>query len=181
MKYNFDFNIVIGGLPGAGSSTIARELAEELDYTHFDAGKVFKKIAKEKGMTMPEFEEYILDHPEMDIELDKKLEEMLKNDKKLVINSKVAALFAQKKDLNIKTIWLFADMKTRAERVMKREGFSLEKAQEYIEKRSEKEVKRYKKLYSIDLTDHTVYNIVIDTNARNPKEIVRDIILEMIN
>ena len=47
--------ITISGLPGSGTTTVAKLLAERLGYKLISAGDVFRKLAMERGMTLEEF------------------------------------------------------------------------------------------------------------------------------
>ena len=70
-----------------------------------------------------------------------------------------------------------ADIKTRASRILKREGGALKQREKEILEREECESARYKKYYNIDLKDVSVYDVVIDSKDKTPNEIV-DIVLK---
>jgi cytidylate kinase len=75
---------------------------------------------------------------------------------------------------------LDADIETRAGRIVKREKGNVEKRKQEILKREKSEGLRYKKYYDINLKDYSIYDIVIDSGDKSPKEIV-DIIVEKLN
>ena len=66
--------ITISGLPGSGTTTVSRLVADALDLDRVPGGEVFRQLAAEAGMTLAEFGEHAQDHPEIDRELDDRLE-----------------------------------------------------------------------------------------------------------
>ena len=63
--------ITISGPHGAGKSTIAKALAKHFGFRYLSAGEVFRKMAREYGMNIIEFTEYVSKHPEIDFEIDR--------------------------------------------------------------------------------------------------------------
>jgi len=47
--------ITINGMPGSGKSTVAKKLAKKLGYKRYYIGGMRRKIARQKGMTLAEF------------------------------------------------------------------------------------------------------------------------------
>jgi cytidylate kinase len=77
-------------------------------------------------------------------------------------------------------IFLQADLDTRVKRIINRETGDFEKRKGEILERERSEEIRYKKYYEINLNDTSIYDLVIDTSDKNPKEIV-NIILNNLN
>ena len=63
--------ITICGVPGSGKSTVAKMVAEILEFKHYVAGDFQRKMAEESGMTILEFAKAA----ETDPEIDKKTDE----------------------------------------------------------------------------------------------------------
>ncbi len=80
----------------------------------------------------------------------------------------------EKADLKV---YLEASAATRAGRVHKREGGSLEDRIRETEGRDMHDSARYKRIYGIDNNDTSVADLVIKTDDKTPEEIV-SIILE---
>lgn len=53
---------------------------------------------------------------------------------------------------------------------------SLEKVQEATEKRNTDDTDRYKELYTIDITDRSHFDLVVDTTGKTPQEVADEII-----
>ena len=64
--------ITISGTPGSGKSTVAKILAEKLKAERIYVGGIRRDLAREKGMTLIELNEYAKTHPETDVDVDKK-------------------------------------------------------------------------------------------------------------
>lgn len=56
--------ITIFGLAGAGTSTVGKMLAEKLGYKFLSSGDIFRKKARDSGITLPELHECIKADPE---------------------------------------------------------------------------------------------------------------------
>ena len=65
--------ITISGTPGSGKSTIAQKLAEKLNAERIYVGSIRRELAREKGMTLEQLNEYGLTHPETDVDIDQRI------------------------------------------------------------------------------------------------------------
>lgn len=62
--------IALSGSPGSGKSTIAKKLAAKLGYEHISMGDLRRKLARDRGMTLEEFNCWSETHPEGDFDAD---------------------------------------------------------------------------------------------------------------
>ena len=62
--------ISFSGKLGAGKSTIAKALSEKLGMKRYYMGEIFRRVAKEKGMTVAEFGALCEKDPKYDKEID---------------------------------------------------------------------------------------------------------------
>jgi cytidylate kinase len=69
-------------------------------------------------------------------------------------------------------------MRERAKRVAKREKISIDESIKQILRREESEKKRYRAYYGIDLEDLSIYDSVINTQDKSPKEIEAAVLRE---
>lgn len=149
--------ITVGGLPGSGTTTLARKLCDRFRMTHVYAGKIFRDMAGERGLSLEELSKEAEKDEKIDLEVDMRQKERAVNN--TVVEGRVTAFLI---DADLK-IWLSAPLNVRAERVSVREGVSLEEAAAKIEKREASERKRYKKYYSVDTENLSVYDLVMNT------------------
>ncbi len=154
---------------------MARRIAEEYGLEHVYAGKIFREMAREHGMTLEEFSEYAERHPEIDLEIDRRQRKAAERGN-VVLEGRLAAAVAtglvpEPAD-NVATlrIWLKAPLDVRAERVAERDGLDVEEAKEKIRKREESELKRYEEIYDIDPTDPDLYDLILDTSLWDVEE-----------
>lgn len=169
--------ITISGLPGSGTTTVAKLLAEKLNFKYVNVGELFRQMAEEYKMSLKFFEKYCEDHPEIDIELDKKQEKIMKEGN-VVMEGRLSGWIAHLKKIPAFKVWLDCQEKERIRRIIEREGGEYIDKKEETRERVESEKRRYRKFYGIDLDDKSIYDMVIDTTHIKPEEIVEKILKE---
>ena len=165
--------ITIAGLGGTGTSTVAKLLAKELGYEVMSGGDIFRQMAKEKGMTIYEFDEYVKANPHFDKILDKKQEEYGKTHDNFVLESRIGWFFIP----DAFKIKLECELNERIRRVQEREGGDEEILKEKTLAREATYTPRYKALYGIDdwqADKH--FDMIIDATVDTPDIIVANII-----
>jgi cytidylate kinase len=167
--------ITVSGPPGSGTTTAARGVASDLGLDLLHGGEVFRAMATERGMTLRDFGRYAADHPEVDVELDRRLADGARADG-LVIESRLAGWVLLNEDIDGLKVWLACDDKVRAERVAAREGVTIERALADNAERETVEHDRYLALYGIDQGDLSIYDLVLDTGVLGPVEVVDRIV-----
>ncbi len=167
--------ITISGLPGSGTTTLSRLVAEALDLDRLPGGEVFRQMAAESGMTLAEFGRHAQDHPEHDRELDRRLLERAREGR-VVIESRLAGWLATRDDLRAVRVWVACADEERARRVGGRDGTDVTTALADNEVREALERARYRQLYDIDLTDLTIYDLRLDSTSTAPQELADEVI-----
>jgi CMP/dCMP kinase len=137
---------------------VADRLALEL----VPGGEVFRAMAAERTMSLPEFGRYVAEHPEVDVELDSRLARRAREGG-AVIESRLAGWIARNEGLAAVVVWMDCDPRIRAERVAGREGVSVEQALADNEERQRVERGRYLALYGVDLADLSIYDLALDS------------------
>lgn len=161
--------IAVGGPPGSGKTTIARLLAEKLGIKHVSVGYFFRKLAKEKGLSIEELSRLAYQDSSIDLSLDNMaIEEAKKGG--VVIDGHAAPWLL--KNLAHLRIAVVASPEIRYRRLAERDGKQLSDVIRETKIREEIERERYKKYYGIDVTDYTDFDIVINTERFTPQEIV---------
>lgn len=170
--------VTISGLPGSGTTTVAKILEEKTSITYVYSGDIFRKMAKKYGMPLEEFGRYCEKHKEADEELDRyQLEILEKGD--VILEGRLAGWIAYRNNISSLKVALEADLETRAKRIVKRENGDIKKRKQEIESREKSEATRYKKYYDIDVCDTSIYDLVIDSSDKTPEEIVGIIFKEI--
>jgi len=161
--------ITIGGLPGSGTTTIARLLSKALSMEIISAGELFRELARDKDLQLAQFNELAESSDDFDRWIDEQQgEEALKREK-VIAEGRLSGYFVPFAELKI---WLKAPIEVRAQRVAKREKIPNEAALAAMKAREQSEHKRYEEYYGIDLNDLSIYDLVIDTSRWRENDIV---------
>ena len=171
--------ITISGTPGSGKSTVGNILKKRLEMDYVYSGKIFKKIAKKYKMSLEEFGKFCENNEKIDRELDNEQLIILKKGN-VILEGRLAGWIAYNNNIKSLKIILNADLKTRLNRIIEREDGDFNKRLEEILNRERSEQNRYKKYYNIDIKDTSIYDLIIDTSDKSPKEIA-DIIVNKID
>ncbi|AIY91267.1 (d)CMP kinase [Geoglobus acetivorans] len=163
--------ITISGPPGSGTTTVARKLSEKLGYPVISAGEVFRKLAREHGMSLEEFSKYAENNPDIDNLIDKRQREEALRYENVVVEGRLSGWMVPA-DLKV---WIYCDKEIRIQRIARREKKPVEVVRNETEIREELEKRRYLKIYGIDIEDRSLYHIMI-----NSARFTADQIAEMI-
>jgi len=172
--------ITISGPPGSGKTTIARLLAREHNRPLISSGQIFRRMARERGMSLKDFGvQASLDHS-IDTKLDEEVlamvEEHTKKGNDLVVEGRLSGHMLLRKGIDSFKVWVDAPLVVRAMRVAGRENKSLAETKKEIEERERIERKRYEEIYGIDMGDLSIYDMIIDSSDKKPKEILLSIL-----
>lgn len=163
--------IAISSKSGCGNTTVSTLLSEKLGFKLINF--TFRQMAAEKGVDFWTFCSMAEKDDNIDRELDARQVEMAMAEENCVLGSRLAIWMLTEADLKV---YLAADSLTRAERVFRREGGSLEERIAQTRMRDENDSARYKRIYGIDNNDTSVADLVIKTDDKSPEEIVGIII-----
>ena len=167
--------ITLSGLPGSGTSTVARTVAARLGLDHVDGGTVFRTMASEHGSTLAEFARVA----EADESIDRALDDRLlarAHEGEVVLESRLAGWLVTRGSVPALRVWISCDERERAARVGGRDGHDVDAALVANREREASERHRYLAYYGIDLTDLSIYDLVIDSTTTGPDAIVAQIV-----
>jgi predicted cytidylate kinase len=163
--------ITISGTPGSGKTTVAVLLKEKLTIPYVYSGLIFRELAEKYKMSLAEFGAYCEQHDSIDRELDDKQVQLLKKGN-ILLEGRLAGWLAVLNEIPAFKIWIDADSTIRAERIVNREGGKVSEQLSKLINREKSECNRYKKYYHIDITDTSIYDIIIDSSEMTPDKIL---------
>lgn len=166
--------IAISGFAGSGKNTVSRLVAKRLGWRVVEP--TFKTLAEREGISLMEFQE----RAHSDFDIDKKFDEALQDEAKCgncVIATWLGPWMAPGKPFRV---WLDVSQQIRAKRLRGRDGKSEEESLEHLKERDADNISRYKKVYGIDISNHSGFDLIVDAGSKSPDEI-SDAIIEAFN
>lgn len=170
--------IALTGDLASGKGTVSKILMEELNFGVYRNGEYFRKLAKEKGMSVTEFNAYVENHPEIDIQIENSASEYAKDHDDFIIDARLG-WYAVPESFKV---YLTVDIDVAANRAFsdpnrkETEKFNtIEKQKQDIIKRFNLENERYWELYKVRKDDMSNYDLVIDTTNLTPQEVANKI------
>jgi len=170
--------ISFNGDHGSGKSTIAEKISDALGYSRFYIGQLFRDMAKEKGMTLAEFQKMHKYDSSADKEVDDYVVKLSKENDNFVIESRTAWYFIP----DSLKIYLKVSDQEAARRIMKEacsenrkneltNADSLEDVVENLQERKKRDDDRYQRYYGIDIRDEKNYDFILDTTDLSIDEV----------
>jgi cytidylate kinase len=193
-------NITISGLPGCGSTTLLEGLKEELQYDGwkgFSGGEFMREYATEKGLFDAKSKEHhsanVYDD-DFDRQVDLGIREKLSTEENWILESWLSGFMAQGVTGTLKILMTCSDDAVRIDRIVNRDGVSVDEAKVNMEKRYHTNVEKWRRLYSdqwqewvvatgkakqedpIDFWLPDLYDIVIDTYTKSKEDTLKSVI-----
>lgn len=161
--------IALSGLHGAGKTTAARALVREFGLRYVSAGTLFRQLARERGMGLEEFSRYAERHPKIDREIDRRMAAEARRGN-VLIDARLAGWMAKGADVKI---LLTAPLETRVRRIAKRERRRYEDVLRETVRREGSEARRFKRFYGVDVNDHSIFDLVLNTERLSLRQMAR--------
>ena len=86
MKKNI---ISLAGDLASGKGTVSKILMQKLNYGVYRNGEYFRSLAKKMNMTVTEFNKYVVEHPEIDQQIEKSAAEYAKDHNNFIIDARL--------------------------------------------------------------------------------------------
>jgi predicted cytidylate kinase len=165
--------VTVGGPPGSGKSTAGRLAAESLGLEFRSAGEQFRAEARRHGMELAEFGRYAAAHPEVDRELDRKMQSLARPGR--LLDGRIQGALCRRAGIPVYDLVVTAREEVRVRRVADRDGQSVDEARAKVREREASERDRYRRFYGIDL-DQEHPDLVIDSSDHPPLEVAGTIV-----
>jgi cytidylate kinase len=153
--------ITVSGLPGSGTTSLSRYLAEHHGYTMISAGEVFRQLAVEHNLELAEFGRLAEQDESYDKMIDARQKEIAARQDNIIVEGRLSGWMVSDADLKV---WLFAPIGCRIKRIISRDHVADEKAAAAITIERERcEAGRYRSYYDIDINDLSIYQLVLNS------------------
>lgn len=160
--------ITISGEPGSGKTTVAKLLARELGLEHVYAGDLYRREAERRGKTLAEFNVLCERDHSIDRNLDAAMAERGRRGD-VILEGRLAGFLAAQEGLAALKVWLTASEDVRARRVAQREHGDSQRLLATNRARHQSDVNRYREIYGFDLTDTSIYDVVLSSDDQTPE------------
>lgn len=157
--------ICISGLAGSGKNTVGEIVAKKLGLDEVKLS--FKDEAQRESVDLMKVQREATRDESYDRELDKEIVRRAKKGNCVVMTWLGPWIV---KNANLR-VWLNVSERERAKRVAKRDRMGFKKALEHIRKRDENNRRRYRRYYGIDIMDHSIFDLEINSDVFNPQQI----------
>ena len=165
--------ITISGHPGSGTSTLVKGICQSKGWSSLNGGDIFRQEAKNRGLSLSEFEKICAEDETVDRSLDEILKShILDSDGFDVLESRLCGWWAYNLDVDCVRLWLHASEEARAERVVMREGLSLDVAIANNKQRTAVDKARFEEMYGLNPEDGTPYTHIVDASNLNVEEVL---------
>ncbi len=168
--------ITITGKTGSGVSTVTHKLADQLEYKRFNAGGLFRTIAKHRNMTVQQLNAYAKQNRVIDREIDTLLRTLGEGDE-IVLDARLGYYWIH----DSFRVFLEVDPDIAAHRIFKeiKDGDRYEEGANTINQtlinlqdEAESTQKRYMRDYGVDINNTRPFDLIINTDDKTPEEIV---------
>ena len=157
--------ITVSGLPGSGTTSLSRYLAERHGFTMISAGEVFRQLAREHNMELAVFGRLAGENPEFDRMIDARQKEIAADRDNIIVEGRLSGWVVENANLKI---WLYAPIGCRIKRIAFRDQVTDEKTAEQLTlEREHCEAGRYQSYYSIDIHDLSIYHMILNSEHWN--------------
>ena len=162
----------------AGKGTVSKILIKDLDYGIYRNGEYARKLARDMGLDITSFNAYLVDHPEIDLQIEKSASEYAKDHDNFIIDARLG-WYAVPESFKV---YLRVDIDVAAQRAFNdlnrksSESFAtVEEQKADMQKRFKMENERYWNLYHVRKEDMSNYDLVVDTTNLTPEEVAEEI------
>lgn len=168
--------ITISGPIGSGKTTVCTLLSKTLGVECVVSGSIFRQMAQELDLSLADFGRLAETDPKYDHILDERMVQIARDHSDIIMEGRLTAHMLTRNGIPALCVYLDAPVDVRVARVVERELKDIAQARQELLERERSEALRYQRYYDIDIRDKGVYDLVIDTGALKPDEVVQRIV-----
>jgi cytidylate kinase len=174
--------ITVSGQIGAGKSTFAKRLSNELNIPRLYVGQFMREEAQKRGLTLDEFNSLL----ENDDSIDRQMDEMQKQKslevERGIFEGRTAWYFVQNPDVRV---FFAVDSRVAAERIwhdnndLRDKYASIDELLQANEARVASETARYMGYYGIDAYKLSNFDVIVDTSNIGTNEVFEQAVVKI--
>lgn len=193
-------NVTISGLPGAGSTTLGKHLAQHLGFQFHSGGDFMRQYAIDNGYFDPSQSVHhaATAYPaDFDRKVDYQMRDNLIHKHSYVYESWLSGFLAQQVEGTFKILVYCSDDAVRVDRIANRDDISIAEAKEHIFAREQKNLDKWIEMYNKEWKEWVVapktlpatepiyfwrpelYDLAIDTFRLGKEETLEKVIAEL--
>lgn len=173
-----DLTITVGGLAGTGTSTLSGLLSERLGLPYEYAGRIFRQEAARRGLTLEQFGALCEQDPAVDRTLDDRQVALMRAGG-VLLEGRMAGWLAEHHALDAFTLWVTCDEHERIRRITEREGGDHAEQRARTLAREASEQERFLAYHGADLSDLSLYDLVLDSTATAPDALADQVVARL--
>lgn len=171
--------ITVSGRIASGSTTLAKNIAENLGWRHIEGGDIFwERVRSKLNLDSKDTDK----RPDKEDEIfDAELKSMLENESGIVLETKLAGYNAQGIDGIFKILVVCEDqngedhMDIRIDRLINREELSIDQAKQEVIEREKNDIEKWRRIYAGGdpewvYWDPKYYDLRVNTYSHNPNQ-----------
>ena len=167
--------ISISGNAGSGKTTVAKILANKLNYEFISIGNIRRKIANDLNIDIYQLNNDSIKNTKFDTKVDN-FQKLLNYNNNIILDSRLGFYFQPKSDKIFLKVNNNIAAKRRFENQTPSEQYkTIKEALSKIKERDFNDELRYKKLYGISHFNLNNYDLIINTSYSNINEIIEKI------
>lgn len=170
-------SIAISGRPGAGRSTLLRNLKPlvlKLGWETFSGGDWARQFAIQSGKhdkNDPRHHKATDYSDEIDHQIDAAMRKKLSNPAVHVVVESWIAGWNMRGLQHVLKVLLMCDNALRIDRIVNRDNITVEEAKKHLREREKENLSKWKRMYKVsDFWDPKYYDLVINTYSHGPNE-----------
>ena len=164
--------VTVSGYPGSGTSTLVSGLVNHFNWQSINGGQIFRDEAVKRGLTLPEFGKLCISDESVDEELDEILRQNILGGDVEIIESRLAGWWAYKLGVDSVRIWVEVNEHERANRVIAREGGTIDTVLEANAKRLSIDNQRYQNMYGLTPDDPLAYTHIMEASNISAEDVL---------
>ncbi|MCX6816672.1 MAG: cytidylate kinase family protein [Candidatus Beckwithbacteria bacterium] len=184
-------NVTISGRVCTGTSTLSQLLTEKIGWRHWNAGQFFRDYCRENNLSLENASDRSDD---LARKVDLEMRQNLQTKQKQIMEAWLSGFVAQGVEGVLKVL-LVCDDSLRIDRLVNRDGMTVEKAKVRIKQREQENAKKWTRVYQkewrlwlpqdkqklktpegfFDFWHPALYDLVIDTYSNSKEETLKKV------